>query len=117
MLRNAPIRTKLLVSLLGPLLVLAVLALVGIRQNQAESQQAGRSTAFARLAAGLAPLVHELQDERSLSVNYIDSGRTTWGRRLAEQRRTVDRSLPPTGPTPSAWAPTTSCWPRRSRTA
>jgi hypothetical protein len=55
MLRNAPIRTKLLVSLLGPLLVLAVLALVGIRQNQAESQQAGRSTAFARLAAGLAP--------------------------------------------------------------
>jgi HAMP domain-containing protein len=91
MLRNAPIRTKLLVSLLGPLLVLAVLALVGIRQNQAESRQAGRSTAFARLAAGLAPLVHELQDERSLSVNYIDSGRTTWGRRLAEQRRTVDR--------------------------
>ncbi|HTE67609.1 MAG TPA: nitrate- and nitrite sensing domain-containing protein [Actinomycetes bacterium] len=91
MLRNAPIRTKLLVSLLGPLLVLAVLALVGIRQNQAESQQAGRSTAFARLAAGLAPLVHELQDERSLSANYIGSGRTTWGRRLAEQRRTVDR--------------------------
>ena len=37
MLRNAPIRTKLLVSLLGPLLVLAVLALVGIRQNQAET--------------------------------------------------------------------------------
>jgi HAMP domain-containing protein len=91
MLRNAPIRTKLLVSLLGPLLVLAVLALVGIRQNQAESRQAGRSTAFARLAAGLAPLVHELQDERSLSGNYIDSGRTTWGTRLAEQRRTVDR--------------------------
>ena len=31
MLHNWPIRTKLLVSLLGPLLVLAVLALVGIR--------------------------------------------------------------------------------------
>ena len=35
--------------------MLAVLALVGIRQNQAESDRAARSTAFARLAAGLAP--------------------------------------------------------------
>ena len=91
MLRNSPIRTKLLVSLLGPLLVLAVLALVGIRQNQAESARAGRSTAFARLAAGLAPLVHELQAERSLSITYVDSGRDLWGPQLTEQRRTVDR--------------------------
>ena len=58
-MQNWPIRTKLLVALLGPLLVLAVLALVGIRHNQAESERAARSTAFARLAAGLAPLVHE----------------------------------------------------------
>jgi HAMP domain-containing protein len=91
MLRNWPIRTKLLVSLLGPLLVLAVLALVGIRQNQTESARAERSTAFARLAAGLAPLVHELQAEHSLSISYIDSGRRQWRRQLAEQRRAVDR--------------------------
>jgi HAMP domain-containing protein len=91
MLRNWPIRTKLLVSLLGPLLVLAVLALVGIRQNQAESDRAERSTNFARLAAGLAPLIHELQAERSLSISYLDSGRRRWGRQLAEQRRAVDR--------------------------
>jgi HAMP domain-containing protein len=92
MLRNAPIRTKLVVSLLGPLLVLAVLALVGIRQNQVESDRAARSTAFARLAAGLAPLVHELQAERSISISYIDSGRRQWGPQLAEQRRVVDRA-------------------------
>jgi HAMP domain-containing protein len=91
MLRNAPIRTKLVVSLLGPLLVLAVLALVGIRQNQVESDRAARSTAFARLAAGLAPLVHELQAERSISISYIDSDRKQWGPELAEQRRVVDR--------------------------
>jgi HAMP domain-containing protein len=91
MLRNAPIRTKLVVSLLGPLLVLAVVGLVGIRQNQAESHRAARSTAFARLAAGLAPLVHELQAERSLSTSYVDSGRKQWGDRLAEQRRRLDR--------------------------
>ena len=90
MLRNAPIRTKLVVSLLGPLLVLAVVGLVGIRQNQAESHRAARSTAFARLAAGLAPLVHELQAERSLSTSYVDSDRKQWGDRLAEQRRRLD---------------------------
>jgi HAMP domain-containing protein len=91
MLRNAPIRTKLVLSLLGPLLVLAVVGLVGIRQNQAESHRAARSTAFARLAAGLAPLIHELQAERSLSTSYIDSDRKQWGDRLAEQRRRLDR--------------------------
>src|SRR5215211_5184333 len=90
MLRNAPIRTKLVVALLGPLLVLAVVGLVGIRQNQAESDRAARSTAFARLAAGLAPLIHELQAERSLSTSYIDSRRRQWGGRLAEQRRRLD---------------------------
>jgi HAMP domain-containing protein len=90
MLRNAPIRTKLVVALLGPLLVLAVVGLVGIRQNQAESDRAARSTAFARLAAGLAPLIHELQAERSLSTSYIDSRRRQWGGRLVEQRRRLD---------------------------
>jgi HAMP domain-containing protein len=91
MLRNVPIRTKLIVTLLGPLLVLSVLALVGIRSNQAESNRAARINASARLAAGLAPLIHELQTERSLSVSYIDSGRRQWGADLAEQRKAVDR--------------------------
>ena len=92
MFRNAPIRTKLIVALLGPLLLLAVLALVGIRQNLAESDRAERSTAFARLAAGLAPLIHQLQAERSLSISYIDSGRRRWRAQLLEQRRAVDRA-------------------------
>jgi signal transduction histidine kinase len=92
MFRNLPIRTKLIIALLGPLLVLAVLALVGIRQNQAESARAERSTAFARLAAGLAPLIHQLQAERSLSISYIDSGRERWKTELFRQRGLVDRA-------------------------
>src|SRR3712207_8719986 len=92
MFRNFPIRTKLIIALLGPLLVLAVLALVGIRQNQAESDRAERSTNFARLAAGLAPLVHQLQAERSLSISYIDSERGRWGPELLRQRRLVDQA-------------------------
>jgi HAMP domain-containing protein len=92
MFRNFPIRTKLIIALLGPLLLLAVLALVGIRQNQAESDRAERSTAFARLAAGLAPLIHQLQAERSLSISYLDSGRRQWAPELTAQRRAVDRA-------------------------
>jgi HAMP domain-containing protein len=92
MFRNLPIRTKLIICVLGPLLMLAVLALVGIRQNQAESDRAARSTAFARLAAGLAPLVHQLQGERSLSVSYIDSDRRQWEVALRKQRRAVDQA-------------------------
>jgi HAMP domain-containing protein len=92
MFRNLPIRTKLIVCVLGPLLVLAVLAVVGIRQNLAESDRAARSTTFARLAAGLAPLVHQLQGERSLSISYIDSGRRQWEEALRRQRRAVDQA-------------------------
>jgi HAMP domain-containing protein len=92
MFRNFPIRGKLIIALLGPLLLLAVLALVGIRQNLAESDRAERSTAFARLAAGLAPLIHQLQAERSLSISYIDSDRRQWRAQLLEQRRAVDRA-------------------------
>src|SRR5215217_2956292 len=90
-MQNWPIRTKLLVALLGPLLILAVLALVGIRHNQVESERAAHSTAFARLAAGLAPLIHQLQAERSLSVIYVEFGRKQWGPQLVRQRQTVDR--------------------------
>jgi HAMP domain-containing protein len=43
------------------------------------------------VTAGLAPLIHELQAERSLSTSYIDSDRKAWGQRLAEQRRRLDR--------------------------
>ena len=92
MFRNLPIRTKLIICVLGPLLMLAVLALVGIRQNQAESDRAARSTAFARLAAGLAPLVQQLQGERGLSVGYIDSDRRKWEVALRKQRRAVDQA-------------------------
>src|SRR6266540_3040277 len=86
MLENVPIRSKLVVTLIGPLLVLGVLALVGIRSNQAESARAARSNAFARLAAGLAPLVHELQGERSLSLAYIDSQKIARGELAVEPR-------------------------------
>ena len=90
MFRNAPIRTKLVATLIAPLLVLTILALVGIRSNLAESAQAARVNEFGVFAGSLAPLVHELQGERSLSLSYLSSNRSSGGPELAAKRRAVD---------------------------
>ena len=90
MLRNAPIRTKLVATLIAPLLVLTTLALVGIRSNLAESAKAARVNEFVVFAGSLAPLVHELQGERSLSSSYASSNREVHGPELAAGRRAVD---------------------------
>src|SRR6266508_4261886 len=90
MFRNAPIRTKLVATLIAPLLVLTTLALVGIRSNLAESAKAARVNEFVVFAGSLAPLVHELQGERSLSSSYAGSNRKVHGPELAAGRREVD---------------------------
>jgi HAMP domain-containing protein len=91
MLRNAPLRSKLFVTLIGPLLALAILAAVVIHSSLAESEKAGRVNGRARFAGELAPLVHELQAERSLSSSYVASGRRAGQARLVAERVTVDR--------------------------
>jgi HAMP domain-containing protein len=90
MLRNAPLRSKLIVTLVGPLLALTVLAAVVIRSSLVESDKAARVNERARFAGKLAPLIHELQAERSLSSSYVAGGRRTSPARLDRQRRVVD---------------------------
>jgi HAMP domain-containing protein len=89
MLRNAPLRSKLFVTLVGPLLALMVLAAVVIRSSLVESDKAARVNERARFAGKLAPLIHELQAERSLSSSYVASGRDSPGQ-LDRGRRAVD---------------------------
>ena len=91
MLRNAPLRSKLIVTLVGPLLALMVLAAAVIRSSLAESAQAARVNERARFAGELAPLVHDLQAERSLSSGYVASGRRQAPTRLDAQRAKVDQ--------------------------
>ena len=90
MFRNAPIRSKLVIALIGPLLLLSVLSLVGIRSNQTASTRAARVHDRAELASGVAPLVHELQGERSLSASYVFSRRRAGRQELLAQRQQVD---------------------------
>src|SRR6266545_4872227 len=91
MLRNAPLRSKLFVTLVGPLLALAVLAAVVIQASLVESDKAGRVNERARFAGELAPLVHGLQAERSLSSSYVAAARDSGRAQLSAQRARVDR--------------------------
>src|SRR5262245_16968638 len=90
MLRNAPLRSKLFVTLVCPLLALMVLAAVVIRSSLVESGKAARVNERARFAGKLAPLIHELQAERSLSSSYVASGRRASPTPLDRERRVVD---------------------------
>ena len=99
MFRNFPIRTKLIIALLGPLLLLAVLALVGIRQNQAESDRAERSQwrqelAEQRRLVDQASATYRAEAQRlgagdELLAEKIEYGLSELGR-LAEQRDAID---------------------------
>lgn len=91
MLRTVPIRSRFVFTLIVPLLGLAVLAVGGIRSDLAERARAARVHQLARFGADLEPVIHQLQDERSLSSNYLAVGRRTGAADLATERRAVDR--------------------------
>jgi HAMP domain-containing protein len=91
--RNAPIRSKLIITLIGPLLLLSVLSLAGIRSNLTASARAGRVHDRAQLASSLSPLVHALQGERSLSASYVFSSRRAGRRELLAQRELADQAV------------------------
>jgi len=92
MLRNAPIRSKFILTLVVPLVALTAVTLLGLRASLAEGTRAGHVNQLARFADDLAPLVHELQNERSLSRNFIGSNRASGASILQAQRRVTDQA-------------------------
>jgi signal transduction histidine kinase len=93
MLRTMPIRVKLIATLIGPVLVLTVFALLGIRTNLAASDRADRVNQAGHLAASLDPLIHALQAERSGSATYIADDRRTGAAELRQLRVAVDDAV------------------------
>jgi HAMP domain-containing protein len=94
MIRNLPIRSKLIGMLIGPLLALTLLTSLGIGANLATKVQAEHLRQEAAFATTLSRLVHELQDERDLSAGWVSGGRARDGRRdLDNQQPRVDRAL------------------------
>jgi HAMP domain-containing protein len=94
MIRNLPIRSKLIGILIAPLLALTLLTSLGIGTNLATKVQAEHLRQEAAFATTLSRLVHELQDERDLTAGWVSGGRAEDGRRDVEiQQARVNRAL------------------------
>jgi len=91
MIRNLPIRTKLIAILIVPLLALTILASIGIGQNVARSNDAEQVKTEAALVATASALVHQLQHERDLSVGWVAGDRAAgYGDLVTQQAVTND---------------------------
>jgi HAMP domain-containing protein len=94
MIRNLPIRSKLIGILITPLLALTLLTSLGIGANLATKVQAEHLRQQAAFAITLSRLVHELQDERDLTAGWVSGGRADDGRRdVDDQQARVNRAL------------------------
>jgi hypothetical protein len=94
MIRNLPIRSKLIGLLIAPLLALTLLTSLGIGANLAIKVQAEHLRQEAAFATTLSRLVHELQDERDLTAGWVSGGRAEDGRPdLDDQQARVNRAL------------------------
>lgn len=92
-MRNWRLRTKLLVVLLVPALAALALGALQVVADYQKAQQLERIKQQVELDASAAQVVHQLQQERDLTVAYIASGRTTNQRELRDQRAAVDEAV------------------------
>ena len=94
MIRNLPIRSKLIGLLIAPLLALTLLTSLGIGANLATKVEAQHLRQEIAVATTLSRLVHELQDERDLTAGWVAGGRAAAGlRSLDDQQTRVNRAL------------------------
>ena len=94
MIRNLPIRSKLIGLLIAPLLALTLLTSLGIGANLATKVEAQHLRQEIAVATSLSRLVQELQDERDLTAGWVAGGRAADGlRSLDDQQKRVNRAL------------------------
>ena len=94
MIRNLPIRSKLIGLLIAPLLALTLLTSLGIGANLATKVEAQHLRQEIAVATTLSRLVQELQDERDLTAGWVAGGRAADGlRSLDDQQKRVNRAL------------------------
>jgi hypothetical protein len=93
MIRNLPIRTKLIAILITPLVALTVLASLGIGANVASGGAAEHVSAEAAFAGTLSGLIHQLQQERDLSAGWVAGGRKAGHEDVARQRPATNQAV------------------------
>src|SRR6266498_4016914 len=72
-LRNWRVRSKLIAVLLIPALAFLVLASINIASSVQNAQQFGQGAKLAGLGGEVTGLVHELQQERDLTIGHMAS--------------------------------------------
>jgi len=93
MLKNARIRTKLLLLLLLPIAGLVVFSLRDMYQKYQTLQQAEQTKKLVAVSVRTTSLVHELQKERGLSSGFLNSKGARFRDELGRQRAVTDRSF------------------------
>jgi hypothetical protein len=88
------VRSKLIAVLLIPALAFLVLASVNIASSVQNAQQFGQGAKLAELGREVTGLVHEMQQERDLTIGHITSGRKgPFGAELDKQVDVVDDAV------------------------
>ncbi|HKE99868.1 MAG TPA: nitrate- and nitrite sensing domain-containing protein [Actinomycetes bacterium] len=93
MLQNLRIRSKLVAIFLLPALTLAVIAAGRIQSSVQNGLRADRDRRMLSFVNEIAGFNGELQTERTLSLQFVASGRKQGGDQLSAQRVRVDRAL------------------------
>lgn len=124
------IRNKLILLVVGPLLVVVLLASMGARSRRDSADDSARVAQLVTVAQLDSDAVYTLQQEALYSAASIASGRDAWRKELARARSNTDKALagalgrlrgdvaaPPPGtarPRAWPWTPLTSS-PRSAR--
>jgi hypothetical protein len=93
MIRNLPIRSKLVTVLALPVLALLVLGMLRVAKDVGDDFEARRVSRVTALAGRLSALAHELQKERDHAAGYAASGKRSGYGAMIAQRVWVDQAL------------------------
>jgi hypothetical protein len=93
MLRDAGVRTKLLAVLAIPTLLLVVVTGLLVDGQVAGARRAGQINALTEVAVQVNTVVHSLQEERSITLNYLQAPSAAAKARVKAQRHFTDRQL------------------------
>lgn len=91
--KSISIKTKILVTLLLPFLMLTYYTTSGLIRDFKVLVQVKNLEIFKDIAATSSGLVHELQIERGLSASYLTSGDNLFLNRLQQQYKNTDKAI------------------------
>ena len=93
MFNNLPIRYKMLLMVMMPMLLAIFFTVKGLSQSYKTYTTMEQASSLGTVAVAASELVHELQKERGASAGYLGSKGTKFGAELDNQRAQTDKAL------------------------